>query len=299
MNKTDRRIHMNKTLTFIFCAALLTAGALFPSGDPGGEKLFPDLENFSKAGKIEVYTPDTLFEYINGGADLFLNYDFVKLYSLKYTGENSAEITADIYVHDGLPNGFGIYTQERPEEGNFLGTGTEGYYEPGTLNFFKGSYYVKLSSFDLGEKDKIILTRLASGISENIMDKPGYPEIFTAFESENSIPGSDKYTNIDYLGHSFLAAAYSRQYRIGGKVFTLFVIQGASPEEVRNTFEAYTGFAKGKGSVINGNDHTVSFADPYYSHEGKMNLRISGNLMAGMFCNDISVFIRLSDPILK
>ena len=41
--------------------------------------IFPGFEDWTKKGKPDLYTPDNLFEYINGAAEVFLSYDFVKL----------------------------------------------------------------------------------------------------------------------------------------------------------------------------------------------------------------------------
>lgn len=283
-------------ITLVLC---IPAWVFLPAGEAAGEKLFPALEGFEFDGPMETYTPDTLFEYINGGADLFLNYDFVRLYSLRYTGKNGGEITADIYIHADPENGFGIYAQERPEEGGFLTMGTEGYYEEGTLNFFKGPFYVKLSSFDLNDRDEKIMQQLALKISGNIDHEGGYPGLFSKFSGPDSIPGSDKYINSNFMGHSFLNRVYSRDYMIEGKKFTLFAIKGASPEDAAGILETYTGFAKSKGSEISRTGKVAVFNDPYYKQQGKMNLVVKNNILAGMFCNDTDIFNRLAGPVLE
>jgi len=278
---------------------ILSVLKLHPAVPTEGMDLFPAVEGFSVSGKMETYTPDTLFEYINGGADLFLNFEFVRLHSLKYVNGKGGEITADIYIHADLPNGFGIYTQERPEEGDFIETGTEGYYEEGTLNFFKGPAYVKLSSFDLGENEESILKKLAEGISGNISHPAGYPALFTAFPTESAVKGTDKFINLNFLGHSFLNRVYSRDYSVNGKTVRLFVIRGTVSGEPEKILADYTGFIKGKGGEIKKEGNVVTFSDPYYRREGRMNILISGDTLVGMFSDDPALFINSAEYFLK
>ncbi len=275
----------------------ITFTTIFPEKSPEGYSLFPKIEGFSFDGEIETYTPDTLFEYINGGADLFLNFEFVKLHSLKYKNEDGGEITADIYIHSDLSNGFGIYTQEKPTEGDFLKIGTEGYYEEGLLNFFKSTTYVKISSFDLGENEESILKKLGEGISDKISGTKEFPLIFSRFPSENKIPGSEKFININFLGHSFLNRVYSKKYSNDGGVLQLFIIKTDSVPEAAKVLSEYVEFVKKKGGVITKKGDVVTFTDPYYKNKGKMNFIISNDILIGMFCDDLELFLKMSKHI--
>ncbi len=283
---------------FIILFIIFPVISLFPGTAQERSSLFPEIDGFSFDGKMETYTPDTLFEYINGGADLFLNFEFIKLHSLKYKSADGGEITADIYIHSNLPNGFGIYTQEKPTEGVFIEIGTEGYYEEGLLNFFKGPAYIKISCFDLGKNEELIMKKLAEGISGKIPQPKGYPAIFSKFPSENKIPGSEKFININFLGHSFLKRVYSREYSNGGKILKLFVIKNHSVSESEEVLSKYTEFVKRKSGVIRKEGNITTFTDPYYKNKGKMNFLISGNILIGMFSDDPGLFLKMAGHII-
>ncbi len=283
---------MKKTINIILIIIVFTASIIQGKLSDGNE-FFPKMEGFLFDGKKEIYLPETLFEYINGGADLFLNFDFVTLYSRKYKNISGGEITADIYIHSDLPNGLGIYSQEKPDKGNFINIGTEGYYEDGILNFFKGPIYVKLSGFDLGDKRESILKDLAFNISKRIKYKKGYPKIFSKFPSENKIYRTDKYVNIGFLGHSFLNKVYSRKYSIHGKILELFVIVSDIHSEVEAVQFKYSNYIRSKGISVEKNGNIVRFTDPYYKNRGTMNLFLSKNVLIGMFCDDIKLFQRM------
>src|SRR4030042_5076173 len=127
---------------------------------------FPELVGWKKSATIQTYNPNTLFAYINGAAELYINYNFEELKVAEYRSINSkATIIAEVYRHNQPINAFGIYSQEKPDEAKFSSVGTQGYGLEGIFNFFKGSYYVKISAFDIKENERQILKDFASTIS--------------------------------------------------------------------------------------------------------------------------------------
>ncbi len=290
---------MDKKSIMFIILYILPISAIIHGSVSNETNLFAKIDGFSSEGSVEAYTPDTLFEYIDGGADLFLGFDFVKLYSQRYKDQNGGEITVDIYIHDNLPNGFGIYTAEKPDECNLVKIGTEGYYEEGILNFFQGPVYVKLSSFDLGKNEKEKLMELAGEISSNIPHKKVYPYIFSKFPTQNKIKGSEKYTNLNFMGHSFLNKAYSAKYSVKEKIKRLFVIKTGSSLESEKILSEYIGFIKNKNGTITKIGNVIRFTDPYYKKEGKMNIMISGDILTGMLSNDIGSFLNMAKMLLS
>ena len=140
-----------KKYNVILCLFVILLAFALTAEESGDSmvQVFPQLKEWQKKGKPDIYTADNLYEYINGAADVFLSYDFQKLVTLTYESKPKQSITIDIYQHSDYRNGFGIYAQERPVTDDYLKIGVQGYYEKGILNFFKGKYYVKISSFDI------------------------------------------------------------------------------------------------------------------------------------------------------
>ena len=66
------------------------------------------------------FSPKTLFEYINGDADLYLMYDFQELKVAEYLNEKKASVIVDVYRHKTPTHAFGIYSQERLPMQTFL-----------------------------------------------------------------------------------------------------------------------------------------------------------------------------------
>ena len=129
--------------------------------------LFPEVTGWKQSGEIQTFLPKTLFEYINGGADLYLTYDFQELKVAEYSNEKKASVTIEVYRHRTSIHAFGIYSQERLPDANFVDIGTQGYIEENVLNFIAGPYYVKISGINTGPEDREILLTFAKKVAEN------------------------------------------------------------------------------------------------------------------------------------
>ena len=119
----------------------------------------------SRGGRLDAGGPaagvlaDTLYDYINGGSDLYLKYDFEELQVVEYR-KDAMSVSVEVYRHRDADHAFGIYSQERVPSAAFLALGAQGYYENAVCNFIQGGYYVKLSSDDTGADDREILLAL-------------------------------------------------------------------------------------------------------------------------------------------
>jgi len=271
-----------------FLIVILLAGLFITTSLIGTSKrmetFFPQLEGWEPKGNPDIYTPDNLFEYINGAADVYLSYDFEKLATVTFENKKKSSFTVDIYRHSNPKNGFGIYTQEKPQTGPFLAIGTQGYYEKGILNFLKGCYYVKLSGYDLEEQDNTILTNAAQQVAKKLDGDNRFPKVVNCFPKRGKIEHSERYIARNFLGHSFLHSAFVADYQEKEGKIQVFIIETDDEKETQNILENYLNFVKGKGmSVEDLGGNFYRFQDPYYRSSGMMNMKRIGKYMWGLF----------------
>jgi len=259
--------------------------------------VFPEVDGWSREDHPSTYTPETLYEYINGAADLYLTYDFQELLSLNYEKGEEQGLTVDIYRHSSLRNGFGIYSQERPTESRFLPIGTQGYYEQGILNFVLGSYYVKLAGFYLGEEDEALLTHIAREVAARLKEKPSLPTVIGCFPDSGKVDNSERYAALSFLGHGFLHSAYTAEYEVGEQKFRLFILEADDEAGALKMLESYLKLARDKGERVNSYSGSYRFKDPYYGSSGKMNLRRSGRYIWGLFSDNAALYEFYLDEI--
>ncbi len=90
------------------------------------------------------YTDENLFEYINGGAEMYLSYGLVGMKGRVYTVENLPEVTVEVYEMTEAKNAFGVYTQTRDKEEHTYGQGSQS--QRDAVMFWKDRYFVIINT---------------------------------------------------------------------------------------------------------------------------------------------------------
>ena len=247
--------------------------------------IFPEMTGWEQSSEIQTFVPKTLFEYINGAADLYLSYDFQELKVGEYQNDKKASVTVEVYRHKTPTQAFGIYSQERLANANFIDVGAQGYIEDNVLNFLTGPYYVKINSYKTGAEDREVLLTFAKRVSENLGEKGMLPSILSSFPEEGKKKNSEKFIHQNFLGYSFLHSAFTADYELSGMKFKLFVIEGEGGNNCRDMIQKYlqqTGSPR--KDVVEGR-YTIT--DPYH---GEIDLNWQGKYIWGILnINDVSL----------
>jgi hypothetical protein len=137
-------------------------------------------ESFDSYRKIENlnYTGRELFDYINGGAELYISYGLVGMTGCKYGGENLPQITVEIYEMTSPANAFGVYTQSRDSEEHAYGQGSQSF--PDFIMFWKGRYFVAVNTQDITPESSKGIEFLAGLIDSAITETGQIPAIIDA-----------------------------------------------------------------------------------------------------------------------
>ena len=267
---------------FIICLLCLSfvAGVVNPvraSSSDWGNFVFPEVTGWKQSEEIQTFIPKTLYEYINGAADLYLMYDFEELKVAEYQNDKKASVTVDAYRHKNPIFAFGIYSQERHPKANYINVGVQGYIENNVLNFLAGPYYVKISSYNTGAEDQEILLAFAKKVAENLGENGNLPSILTSFPLDGKVKNSEKFIAKNFLGYSFLYSAFTADYEIQEGKFKLFVIEATDQNECKTMIEKYLQSLKSpRKDVV---EDRYIFSDP---HHGEIELRWHGAYLWGI-----------------
>ncbi len=259
---------MIKKITLLL--AILLAGSFLRAA----EDLFPEIEGWKLSPDELAYTPDNLWELINGAAELYLAYDFRDLHLATYSSGNGREIRVELYRHSTPENTYGIYTAERMPDYHFIEMGVQGYTAPGILHFFSGLYYVKVLSVGSAEAGEEDLMSIAGRVSTAIGPPGSWPEETGLFPEAGKVMMSDAYFTSNFMGYGFLHSAFTARYETGG-AFTLFIIHG-NPGQAKTMLEKYLGQLKEDKKEQQGD--VMAVQDPF---NGKVYLSLRGNYLVG------------------
>jgi hypothetical protein len=151
------------------------------------------IDNWNKSSDFAVYDSDDLYTYINGGAELYISYQFINLVSLFYVNEEDEEINIDIFDMGSSQNAYGVFSHSRETTDDFVGTNIESEYAGGLLTFWKGQYYVSILAYPETESKKLVVQELARKISERIQGASVTPQLVGLLPEEGLQPYSIKY----------------------------------------------------------------------------------------------------------
>ncbi len=220
----------------ILTAALLISGT---ATILSGQHLFPGLNKYRISSEYPVYTPDDLWDYINGAADGYLALGFIDLEIREYTRGRNV-IKAEIYRFGDDARAFGMYSMERSPGYAFIQVGVQGYNEEGAVHFYKDRYYVKIMSHSRSPKVNGSMIELARLIASNIGGKNEFPSLLQLFPSEGLLKNQETYLLESVLGHEFLRGAFRASYEVDGDRFDIYLF---SPDDPALTSAMASGLA--------------------------------------------------------
>jgi len=209
--------------------------------------LLPGIDGWKLTEDPQIYSPETLFEYIDGAAEAYLGYDFQQLLVSTYEKEGTESVvTVEIYDMGSPLNAFGIFSSERYPDIPEVQFGLAGYLEGEVLNFISGPYYIKLLCYNGEEKTADYLKEFAGAVDEKIKDKGSWPALFKMFPTANLIKNSEKYIKKNFMGFDFLANGYAVSYHFDQGQYDAFIIDAKTESEARSSLQKLLDFYAGE-----------------------------------------------------
>jgi len=259
------------------CVGETTLEALLPKDIPDGWALIDG---------PHIYSKKTLFEHIDGQAELYFKYGFQKsvfaIYQDKKSPENQIEL--DIYDMGNVLRAFGIFSRFR-YEARPAGIGLDSCLDDRSAFFYKGRYFVMLYAT---ESNLSILKEFSTIVSLKISDPSPPPKEIGYFPKNGLKPGSIQYFPEGVLGHQFLKRGFQGTYierdeekvEVKAKVeakgkanseakeFRLFLAIFENPQDAMNALRTYKDYLSKRGKIhlnppIGFGPHSFRAEDPY------------------------------------
>ncbi|MBN2426552.1 MAG: hypothetical protein JXR46_11650 [Calditrichaceae bacterium] len=154
--------------------------------------LLPDtIEGWTSLEKDRLFNPDNLYEYINGGAELFLSYGFHKMVTRIYHAPDQPDIIVDIFDMGNSYNAYGLFSYSRETENDKFGQGSQ--YVSGLLLFWKDKYYVSILFHPETPEAKKTVFNIARYIESNILRKGPLPKVLNLLPEDGLQKESVRY----------------------------------------------------------------------------------------------------------
>lgn len=209
MGKTEtalkNRRRVPKRLASIAVGLMLGAGGCATTPDPL-TMLPAEVEGWKAAGQDRLYTAETLYRYIDGGAEVYRAFDVQRVFARRYVKPGSPDILADVFEMASPGDAFGVY-HHNLRKGQDVGVGQESEYLAGSLAFWKGRYFVSIMPFEETPSVARTVRTLATVIDRTIRESGSPPDLVCLLPQSNRIAGSLRYfhTHTSLNAYYFLA----------------------------------------------------------------------------------------------
>jgi len=202
----------------------------------------------------QEYSGEDLYAYIDGGAEIYQEYGFLRVIVQDYKNQSGQSITAEIFAMKDPEAAYGMYSFKKSASGQVLEWGQESeaqlsdYY----LNLWKGRYLATLTGFNEDQTTRQGLVDLGRIIAGKISEKAAKPSLLALLPDPGVKKSGIKY----YKGNLGLfntyafdpASVFGVQEGVKGddeKGGMLFVLKYSPSGKSRSQFEdAWKTFAK-------------------------------------------------------
>jgi hypothetical protein len=178
------------------------------------------------------FGPDNLWEYINGGAELFLTYHFREL-AVRDLERDDLFATLSVYDMGHPMNAFGVFERECPAgHPRLADPGAGAVLQPPYQGLmYKDRFYVKVEAGG-GDLDAAVLREILAAAAAGLPGTDDPPAQLALLPAENRVPGSVAYTGSDFLGVADLRNCLHADYEdpATGRAYQVFAMRaGGDP----------------------------------------------------------------------
>jgi hypothetical protein len=202
--------------------------------------------------EIKQFTPESLYQQINGRAELYKDYNVVTATFVNYENRSNEMHFIELAVYDmGNPtNAFGIFSVERDPGQASLGLGRDSCRSDGSYYIWKGQYYAQIIASDATQELQRIGMDLARKLTDWMTDSGEPVWGLTVLPREDRVPNSERYFRANAMGMRFMKNTYVAQYRKTNNVVTFFLSDQDKPNLARATVSEYIKFAQQFGEGV-------------------------------------------------
>ena len=231
-----------------------TSSPSAPAVDTAAKNEPIEIPGTKPMGNTEFYSPDTLYEKIDGRAPAYLEFHFQQLRSRSFAQPDNVGSYVDVYEYrmDSPVNAFGIFALERDPVGKPLDFAPDGY--SGEMGFFfrQGNRYVQVISSDQKPETLALAKAVAEKMAKSIPADDAGLGARRRLPALGLVPGSISFVQDNAQGQSFLKEVFQGDYDSDGKKFTFFLMV-TTPEAAAKAWEAFLAFSGrygGKAEVL-------------------------------------------------
>ncbi len=229
----------NAAAALLLALAVLAAGCAGSSAlrGAGGDPAFRVLADrgWTAATPVRAFTPETLYQEIDGEAELYLPYGFrsLKVAVLSPPGRRAAEVRISLFRQGSARDAWGVYSLRRFPGQQLTAAGpSEAIVSDASVEFARGETFVQVGQGSPAAS-RADLLEAAQAVSEALGGPGGPPPEAAVLAVAGAVRGTTVYNKRAVLGYESLAPGYEARLAAGEISGSLVFVEprsaGAAP----------------------------------------------------------------------
>jgi len=213
---------------------------------------------WAKAGASRTFTGQDLFNQIDGGAELFLEFGFARLRVQAYA-RGKSELTVNAYEMESAASALGVYLMKMGQEAPFAGIAARNSSEEVQLTILKGRYFVQVDNLGEVAAARVETIALANAFLAGVAEEAAQTPL-DALSAEGRAPGSERLIRGPYGLQPYFTFGEGDILSLGGRIFgALAAYKTASVSNFYELIVPYPDSAASAAALA----HLKANLDPY------------------------------------
>lgn len=168
-------------------------------------------------GEWQAWDTESIFQYIDGHAEVYLAYGMKRCLSRRYLGPgDEPAIILDLYEMASSADAFGVWTQDR--DGDEVGVGQGATYRHGWLSFWQGRWFGSIYAEGESEAAKGAVLALGSEAATAIGDPGEAPALVGELPGEGLEPRTVRFLHSQEILNSVVYVGFDNPFLLAPEV---------------------------------------------------------------------------------
>jgi len=209
-----------------------------------------EIHGWKASSKDQLYDQKTIYDYIDGGGEVYLAFNFHQVLVRRYVKPRQPAIIAELFDMGRGEEAFGVFSFER--EGDEIGIGQDSEYVGGLLRFWQDRFFVCLSMEEETPQVRQAVMDLGRVIVKRIKSEGKRPELLSLLPLEDLIFKTVRYFHQQFcLNHHYPVSeknifnldldteAVLAQYQVADSKTNLLLVRYPNQERAKSSFLSF------------------------------------------------------------
>jgi len=218
-----------------------------------------------------AYTPETIFDYIDGHAEVYLAYGFRGSVARRFLGpEDEGDIVLDVFELASPEDAYGVFTHD--QDGEDVAVGQGALFRYGWLSFWKGPFFVSIYAEGESDEARDAVFEIGHTVADAIPAVGSLPAIVALLPSRGLDPRSVRYLHDPTILAAHLAFDGGNTLRLGPDTVAAlgrYDLAGSRSHlllvSYRDTAEAGSVWSDFSELFLGGGDEPLEHSDGWYA----------------------------------